>query len=120
MDVLLLGHPKSQITRKAKRFFSERRVPVHERDLRKRALTPGELRRWVQRYGVEALIDTESKPYRDQGLQYLGADPDAWEERLVADPLLIRLPLVRVGDVLSVGDDVDAWHEIAEAAREGA
>lgn len=117
MDVLLLGHPKSQNTRKAKRFFSERRVPVHERDLRKRAATPGELSRWVQRYGIEGLLDTESKSYREQGLQYLGADPAGWEERLTADPLLMKLPLVRFGNMLAVGDDLDGWREIADAFR---
>lgn len=118
MDVLLLGHPKSQMTRKAKRFFSERRIAVHERDLRKRPATPGELRRWVQRYGIDGLLDTESRTYRDQGLQYLGADPDAWEERLVANPLLMKLPLVRFGSLLAVGDDLDGWQEIADAVRD--
>lgn len=117
MEILLLGHPKSQTTRKARRYFSERGVSFHDRDLRKRGASPGELRRWVDKFGVEGVLDTDSKAYREQGLRYLGADPDAWLERLAADPLLLRLPLVRLGNLLSVGDDPDAWQAIVEASE---
>lgn len=119
MEVILLGHPKSKATRAAQRFFSERRIPVHDRDLRKRAATPRELRRWVDAFGVEAVIDETSKPYVDQGLAYLSLDTDGWLERLAAEPQLLRLPLVRYGDALAVGHDTDAWQRVVDAAREG-
>ena len=118
MEVLLLGHPKSPTTRKAQRWFSERRIPFHDRDLRKRPATPNELRRWVDAYGPDAVADAESRPYKEQGLSYLSADVEDWLERFVAEPLLLRLPLIRYGRLLAVGDDEDGWHRIADAARE--
>ncbi|MFO8075074.1 MAG: ArsC/Spx/MgsR family protein [Egibacteraceae bacterium] len=119
MEVLLLGHPKSQATRKASRWFAERRIDVHERDLRKRPASPKELRRWADRLGAEALVDETSKPYEDGGLAYLVLDDDGWLERLASDPRLLRLPLVRCGNVLAVGEDPEAWQAVAEACRAG-
>ncbi len=118
MEVLLLGHPKSKTSRKAQRFFSDRRVPVHDRDLRKRAASPRELNRWIQRFGVDGVLDTSATTYDEQGLRYLSADPDEWVDRFAADPLLLRLPLVRYGEMLAVGDDPDRWQEIADASQE--
>ena len=120
MEVLLLGHPKSPATRKAQRFFSERRIPFHDRDLRKRAPSPNELRRWVDKLGVDAVVDPTSRPYVERGLEYLSADVDDWLERFCQEPLLMRLPLVRIGQLLSVGDDADGWTAIADVAREDA
>lgn len=117
MDVQLFGHAKSKATRKAQRFFSERRVPVHFMDLRKRHPAPGELRRWVQRFGVEGVLDTESKAYAEQGLRYVSASDEDWIERLSADPSALALPLARCGTALTVGDDPDGWERLVEAAK---
>lgn len=116
MDIHLFGHPKSAASRKAQRFFSERRVPVHFHDVRTRAPAPKELRRWVQRLGVDAVVDESSGAYREQGLAYLSADEDDWVERLVADPSLLRLPLARCGDEVAVGEAPEAWARFAEMA----
>ncbi len=117
MDVQLFGVAGSKATRKAQRWFSERRVRVSYVDLRKRAPSPGELRRFVQRFGVAALLDPDSRTYRDQGLRYVSASDEDWLARMVADPTMLRLPLVRVANDLSVGDDVEGWQRLADAAR---
>lgn len=118
--VQLFTHPKSQASRKAKRFFAERRVDVHEVDCRQRAPAPGELRRFVDRFGAEALLDPQSAAYRNQGLAYLSTDDDGWVARLVDEPTLIRLPLARLDDDLVVGEDPEGWQRLADAAgRQG-
>ncbi|MDP8969512.1 MAG: arsenate reductase [Actinomycetota bacterium] len=117
MEVQLFGLAKSKATRKAQRFFSERRVPVHFVDLRRRAPSPGELRKWVSRFGVDAVVDPSSRGYRDHGLRYLQASEDDWIARLVADPQLLRLPLARCGRDLAVGDDPAAWQRFADAVK---
>lgn len=117
MDVQLFGLRKSQATRKAQRFFSERRVRVHFVDCAQRPPAPGELRKWVQRFGVEALLDPESKAYRDQGLGYVSAGEDDWLRRMAADPAVLRLPLGRYGKDLTVGEDPEGWQRLADAAR---
>ncbi|MDP9406259.1 MAG: arsenate reductase [Actinomycetota bacterium] len=117
MDVQLFGVAGSKATRKAQRWFSERRIPVSYVDLRKRAPSPGELRRFVQRFGVAALLDRDSRTYRDQGLRYVSASDEDWLARMVADPTMLRLPLVRCANDLSVGDDVEGWQRLADAAK---
>jgi arsenate reductase (glutaredoxin) len=117
MDVHLFGHAKSKATRKAQRFFSERRVDVHFHDVRKRAPKPGELRRWVQRLGVDAVLDPDAKAYQEQGLQYVSASEEDWLERMARDPAVLRLPLARCGDDVAAGDDEGAWRRFADVAK---
>ena len=119
MDIQVIGLPKSKATRAAQRFFSERRLRFHDLDLRRHDLKPGELRKWVQRFGVEACLDPSSAPYRERGLQYVSASDDDWMKRMAEDPRVIALPLVRCGTQLSVGRDPDGWQRIADAAKAG-
>ena len=117
MPVQLFGHAKSKATRKAQRWFSERRIEVSYVDLRKRAPSPGELRRFVAKFGVEAVLDPASPAYQAKGLQYVSASDDDWIARMAADPLVLRLPLARAGNELAVGDDEDAWQRLAAGTK---
>jgi arsenate reductase-like glutaredoxin family protein len=108
-SVQVFGRKDSRPTQAALRFFRERRVQVSMVDVSVRAPAPTELRRFAQRLGVRALLDSESKAYRDQGLGYLSMADDEVLERLLADPRLLRLPLVRAGDRFSAGPDEPAW-----------
>ena len=67
MEVQIFGIKKSPDTRKALRFFAERRVKTHFVDLQERAASPGELRRFAQKFGVEALVDRHSRRFLDLG-----------------------------------------------------
>jgi arsenate reductase (glutaredoxin) len=115
--VQLFGLAKSKTTRKAQRFFSDRRIPVHLVDCRVRPPSPGELRRFVQRFGVEAVLDPSAKAYQEQGLQYVSASDDDWIARMAADPAIMALPLGRCGTELTVGDDPAGWQRLADAAK---
>jgi arsenate reductase len=119
MPVQVFGLPDSSATRAAQRFFRERRIALHEVDLRKRAIAPGELRRFSDRLGVRRLADTEGRAWRDAGLGYLHMHDDELFERLLRDPRLLRLPLVRCGTVLAAGRDEEAWRAAANTARAG-
>lgn len=96
-------------TRAAIRFFKERRVELHLVDLRRKPIARGELRRFVERFGAAALVDTKSRSYRDGGLAYLRMEDAEIVDRLLADARLLRLPLVRFGDELGVGRDETTW-----------
>jgi arsenate reductase (glutaredoxin) len=84
-------------------------VPVALVDLARKPIAPGELRRFAQRFGARSLIDVDSARYRELGLAYLAMDDDEAFERLLADPRLLLLPLVRAGERLSVGVDERSW-----------
>jgi arsenate reductase (glutaredoxin) len=111
MEVQIFGVRKSPETRKALRFFAERRIKVHFVDLQERAASPGELRRFAQKFGVEALVDRGSRRYTDLGLGAARLSEDRWLEKLVAEPLLLRMPLVRRQHQLTIGDAEPTWRE---------
>ncbi len=114
--IQIFGLENDQATRAALRFFKERRTPVSLVDLRKRSIAPGELRRFVERLGARALLDDTSKAYRDAGLGYLRMDDAAIVERLLADVRLLRLPLIRHGNEVTVGRAETTWTEWVKAA----
>jgi arsenate reductase-like glutaredoxin family protein len=107
--VPLFGVKKSADTRKALRFFSERRVKTHFVDLMERPASLGELRRFAQKFGVTALVDRDSKRFDELGLRYAQLSDDRWLEKLSEEPLLLRLPLVRNANQLVIGADEAAW-----------
>jgi arsenate reductase-like glutaredoxin family protein len=109
MEVQIFGIKKSPDTRKALRFFAERRVKTHFVDLQERAASPGELKRFAQKFGVEALIDRQSRRFLDRGLAASRFSDERWLEKLVEEPLILRMPLVRQGSQLTVGDATDVW-----------
>ncbi len=110
MEVQIFGIKKSPDTRKALRFFAERRVKTHFVDLMERAASPGELRRFAQKFGVEALVDRQSRRFLDLGLGAARFGEDRWLDKLVEEPLMLRMPLVRHGSQLTVGEATEAWH----------
>ena len=109
MEVQIFGLQKSADTRKALRFFAERRVRTHFVDLGARAASPGELRRFVQKFGVEALLDRHSPRFAELGLRSARLSDDRWIEKLAEEPLLLRVPLVRQQQRLTVGLAEDEW-----------
>jgi len=113
--VQIFGVKNSQATRAAERFFKERRVEFQLVDLKIKPMAPGEIKRFIDRFTLAGLIDMEGKSFVDAGLQHIRmTDPDLLK-RIERDPLLLRLPLVRGGNLLSLGKDEAAWKAMAEA-----
>jgi arsenate reductase-like glutaredoxin family protein len=113
MEVQIFGVKKSPETRKALRFFAERRIKAHFVDFAERGPSPGELRRFVQRFGLDAVIDRDSRAFAEHGLRHARLSDDRWLEKLVEEPSMLRMPLVRqVGQGtggLTVGLAEDEW-----------
>jgi arsenate reductase (glutaredoxin) len=107
--IQLFGRRDSRSTQRAVRFFKERRISISLVDVAVRAPAPTELRRFAQKLGARALIDTECQAYRDAGLAYLRMDDTEVFDRLLADPRLLRLPLARYGDQFTAGVDEATW-----------
>ena len=111
MEVQIFGIRKNPETRKALRFFAERRVKTHFVDLDERAASPGELRRFAQKFGAAALVDRGSRRFADLGLAAARLSDERWLDRLVEEPLLLRMPLVRHQHQLTIGDAEPVWRE---------
>jgi len=111
MDVQIFGTKKNPDTRKALRFFAERRVKTHFVDLTERAASLGELRRFAQKFGVTALVDRDSRRFAELGLVHGSYSDDRWLEKLAYEPLLLRQPLARSGTKLTIGLAESEWSE---------
>jgi arsenate reductase-like glutaredoxin family protein len=109
LTVQIFGYRDSRPTQQAIRYFRERRVAVTFVDLSQRPIARGELQRFTQKFGALRLLDETSKPYRDAGLAYLRLDETQAFDRLLINPRLLKLPLVRSGNNLSMGADDSAW-----------
>ena len=111
MEVQIFGTRKNPDTRSALRFFAERRIRAHFVDLSQRAAAPGELRRFAQKFGVEALIDREGRRFGERGLGPARYGEERWLELLADDPMLLKQPLVRNGNLLTIGEAQSVWKD---------
>lgn len=114
MEVQIFGVKKSADTRKALRFFAERRVKTHFVDFAERGPALGELKRFAQKFGVQALVDRESRAFAEAGLRYSTLSDERWLEKLADDPWLLRMPLARVvgqNNRLTIGIAEPEWKE---------
>src|SRR5688572_3354796 len=117
VEVQVFGTQKSQETRRALRFWSERRVKVHFVDLLERAASKGELQRFVQKFGLTALIDRDSRRYAELGLGASRMGDDRWMTLLSEEPRLLMQPLTRHGKDLTIGVDEPEWSRWVAAER---
>jgi arsenate reductase (glutaredoxin) len=107
MPVQIFGTRKNAGTRKAERFFAERRIPVHFVDLAERGASKSELHRFAERFGVESLVDRTSRRFDELGLGVARYGPGRWLEILVDEPLVLVQPLVRNASHLTIGGDAE-------------
>jgi arsenate reductase len=117
VEVQVFGVRKSAATRAALRFFAERRIKVHFVDLHERAASVGELRRFAQQFGVAALVDRESRRYGELGLRSALLSEERWLEKLSLEPLVLRMPLVRHQQQLTIGAAPETWNAWYAAAK---
>jgi len=115
MNIQIFGFKDCQDTRKALRFFSERRIAAHFVDLAERPATRGELGRFAQKFGAAALIDRETPRFRALGLHVSGDSPERLLARALVEPRILRTPLVRSGIRLTVGVAPEDWCAWVEA-----
>jgi arsenate reductase len=116
--IQIFGTKKCPDTRKAERYFSERRVRVQMIDLATKGMSPGELRSVAARVGgIEALIDRGSKRYVASGLAHAAPTVARLEEKLSEDPLLMKTPVVRNGQDATVGYAPERWQQWIEESR---
>jgi arsenate reductase-like glutaredoxin family protein len=114
LEVQVFGIRKSADTRKALRFFSERRIKTHFVDLMEKPASLGELRRFAQKFGVMSLVDKDSRRFAELGLRYAQLSDDRWLQKLSEEPLLLKIPLVRNVNQLTIGADEGAWKSWTE------
>jgi len=117
VNIQIFGFRDCSDTRKAQRFFAERRIAVHFVDLDERPAAKGELRRFAERFDPAALVDREGARFRALGLRVTGDSPQRLLERALTEPRLLKTPLVRNGGKVTIGHAADDWQAWVDAAR---
>ncbi len=109
MEVQIFGTKKNADTRAALRFFAERRVKTHFVDFAVRPPARGELLRFAQKFGVANLIDRASKRFAELGWTASRYTDEQWLDKITVEPGVIRQPLVRYRQQLTVGPAESTW-----------
>ena len=106
MNIQIFGKSKCFDTKKAERWFKERRIKFQSVDVKKYGMSLGELTSVKNAVGLEAMVDPK---HPDAVLVSYLADNQAKLEKLFEDPTLLRTPVVRNGRQATVGFCPETW-----------
>ena len=109
MNIQIFGTKKSADTRKAERWFKERRIRFQSIDMKEKGLSRGEFDSVMKAAGgLDALLDENAKDKDTLALLRYLTD-DAKLDKLFENQQLIRLPIVRNGRQATVGYHPEIW-----------
>lgn len=107
MNIQIFGSSKSFDSKKAERWFKERRIPYQYIDLPSKGLSPREYQSVKRKVEFSALVNTKCRAYEELFMAYV--TPAAQEEKLLEHPELFRTPIVRNGREATVGYCPEVW-----------
>jgi arsenate reductase len=107
MNVQIFGRRDCSETRKAERWFKERKIPFQFIDLKVKGLAPREFETIAAAIGVENLADKTSKRFLEKGLGAMS--PSRLRSVLEEDSLLLKTPMVRNGREATLGHRPEVW-----------
>ncbi|MDD6707626.1 MAG: ArsC family transcriptional regulator [Eubacterium pyruvativorans] len=109
MNIQIFGTKKSNDTKKAQRYFKERRIPFQFVDLREKEMSPGELKSVMQAVGgLEQLLDPKAKD--QEALLMIRYSPEETKfGKLLENQQLLRKPVVRNGKKAACGYCPAVW-----------
>ena len=109
MNIQIFGVSKSADTRKAERYFKERRIKFQSIDLKKYGMSGGEFDSVLRAVGgIDKLVDWDGKSPDLDLLRYLASDRDK-EDKVFDNPMLMKMPVVRNGRQATVGYCPEVW-----------
>ena len=106
MNIQIFGKAKCFDTKKAERYFKERRIKFQRIDLAGVGMSRGEFSSVRAAVGLDALVDGAASGA--EILKYLAYDADR-EEKLLENPAFIKTPIVRNGKTATVGYCPEVW-----------
>ena len=109
MNIQIFGKSKCFDTKKAERWFKERRIKYQSIDLKKYGMSPKEFDSVLRAVGgIDNLIDWENKSQEITNMRYM-EDKIAKEDKVFDDPMLMKTPVVRNGKQATVGYCPEIW-----------
>jgi len=109
LNIQIFGKSKCFDTKKAERYFKERRIKYQFVDLMRFGLSGKEFDSVLRAVGgIDNLIDWDSKSQEITNMKYMD-DKIAKEDKVFDDPGLMKTPIVRNGKQATVGYCPEVW-----------
>ncbi len=109
MNIQIFGKSKCFDTKKAQRWFKERRIKFQDIDLNRYGMSPKEFDSVLRAVGgIDKLIDWDSKSPEVTLMKYMD-DKRAKEDKVFDDPTLMKTPVVRNGKQATAGFCPEIW-----------
>ncbi len=108
MNIQIYCGKKNFDAQKAERYFKERRIPFQALDLKKHKLGEREIRMMISAIGIDKLIDRDDKKVKEHPACYYDRE-DLLIPAIQENPWLIRVPIVRNGNKMTIGYQPDIW-----------
>ena len=108
MNIQIFGSSKSFDSKKAERYFKERRIKYQYIDMKRYGISRGELQSVKNAVGFDKLVDSSAED--SVILKYLTGDEERLQ-KLFENQDWINLPIVRNGKAATVGYAPDVWKE---------
>ncbi|MCJ8343073.1 MAG: hypothetical protein MJH09_09550 [Cetobacterium sp.] len=109
--IQIFGKKNCSESKKAERFFKERKIKYQFVNILEKGLSKRELETICKVYDLESLLDKEGKEYKKRNLQYIVCDI---EELLLGNPILFKTPIVRGSKTIALGNVTNLWKKISE------
>ncbi len=111
MNIQIFGKSKCFDTKKAERYFKERRIKFQSVDILRYGLSEGEYQSVKKAVGgYKPLLDCDSRAYEQEHIAYLAYESDI-EDKFFENPALFKTPIVRNGKKATVGYCPEVWKE---------
>ncbi len=111
LNIQIYGKAKCFDTKKAERYFKERRIKYQFVDLVKFGMSKGEFNNILKAVGdFDELLDKGSKAYENSFIEYL-ATKEAKEEKLLENQSVFKTPIVRNGRQVTIGYKPEIWKD---------
>lgn len=109
MNIQIFGTNKGFDTKKAQRYFSDRKIKVQFVDLKVKPMSRGEFTSVKSAVGgIENMVDENCKDKQLLALfKYL--TDSAKEDKLLENQVLLKTPIVRNGRLATIGYKPDVW-----------
>lgn len=109
MNIQIFGKSKCFDTKKAERYFKERRIKYQFIDLVRFGMSGKEFDSVLRAVGgIDNLIDWNGKQQQITNMKYMD-DVRAKEDKVFDDPSLMKTPIVRNGKQATVGYCPEVW-----------
>lgn len=112
MALILYGIPNCDTVKKARAWLADQGVAHSFHDFRKQGVPPARLDAWLHAAGAGRLLNRQGTTWRklDPAVQARGADPEGARALMLAQPSVIKRPVVEWPDgSITVGFDPAQW-----------